>query len=259
MLHERMNRTLSGAVAFAIAGGLFAGQASGGVAGRDAGGVIISTTSLDMVTGLKRTQRTILSGRMVRTEESGKSSIVSADAGGLWESSSRGQSCIHYSASDLAGLRRTAEEEMRRTLESTGSVATPGFPGFSYRKLGTGETVGKWKCDRFAKELNGVKISEVSVVPLSAVKLSRADLGGLADAGRVMGGAPSTWDQETLSLLENATSVGYDAFPVRIAVFDGSGQARFVSELSSLTFRRIPSKAFQPPERCTPAASILTR
>jgi hypothetical protein len=269
MLPEQMNRGLRGATAFALAASLCASHVAAGVAVRPAGGLIIGTTSHDTVTGRKRTQRTILSGRMVRTEEDGQSSIVSPDLGSLWESSAQGQTCVRYSAADMAGRRQAAEEERRRTIASiAASAPTPDAPDLpasrsltgsvSYRKLASGEVAGKWTCDRFAKEIHGIRMSEVCVVPYAALKLTRGDFAGLADAGRVFGAAPSTWDQETLSLLENATTIGYDAFPVRIEVFDGSGRARFVSELSSLAFRRIPSRAFEAPARCTAAATIPT-
>ena len=270
MLPEQVNRSLRVIVLSVLAAVLSAGHVAGGGPLRPAGGLIISTTSQDTVTGKRRAQRTILSGRMVRTEEGGRSSILSPDLGRIWESSARGQGCLQYSAADLARRRQAAEEDRRRTFEST-AASTPDpeaqlllrslasssptrSAAVSYRKLVSGEVVGRWTCDRFAKEINGVRTLEVCVVPISTLKVSRTDLVGLTEADRVFGAAPSTWDQETLSLLQNAATVGYDAFPVRIEVLDGSGRARFVSELGSLTVRKIPSRAFEAPAHCTPAA-----
>ena len=264
-----MNRSLRVIVLSVLAAIVSAGHAGAGASARPGGGLIITTTSQDTVTGLRRTQRTLLSGRMVRTEEGGKTAIVSSELGSLWESSARGQACVQYSAADLAGRRQAAEEARLRTIASiAASAPTPegqdssasrslaGPADSTYRKLASAEVVGKWTCDRFARELRGVRVAEVCVVPYAALKLGRGDFAGLAEAGRVFGAAPSTWDQETLSLLQNAATIGYDAFPVRIEVFDGSGRARFVSMLSGLAFRKIPSKAFEAPARCTAAGSI---
>ena len=236
--------------------------------------VIVSVRNVDVATAKKQSQRTLLSGRLVRTEEGDKASIARADLGKIWELSAHGQACVEYSAADLALLKQKAEDEKRQLLESVASAPTPDAQGclsskasppassplkISYRKLGLQEAVGKWKCDRLAKEFDGIKVSEVCVVPMSALKLRRSDLAGLVEAGAVFGAAPSTWDQEILSLLENAAIIGYDAFPVKITVFDGSGSGRFISQLSSVTLPRIPAKAFQPPTGCAPAASLLSR
>lgn len=239
------------------------------------GGVIISTQSVDTVTRLKQTQRTILSGPLVRTEERGKASIVRSELGKIWELSANGSSCVEYSLADLAAMRRSAADGTRQMLESlAGSAPTPqaqaqlqqmaarstfALPKASYRRLASGETVGKWTCDRFAKEIGGTKVSEVCVVRLAALKMSRSDLAGIVNASAVFGAAPSTWDQETVSLLENTQVIGYDAFPVSISVVDGSGAPRFVTQLSGLARSKIPVKAFQPAVNCTPAATVITK
>jgi hypothetical protein len=239
------------------------------------GDVIISTQSVDAATRLKRTQRTILSGALVRTEERGKASIVRSELGKIWELSANGSSCVEYTVADLAMLRRGTAEGIRQMLESlAGSASTPqaqallgqmtsqssvASPKASYRRLASGETMGKWTCDRFAKEIGGTKVSEVCVVRLAALKLTRSDLAGLVNASAVFGAAPSTWDQETVSLLENTQVIGYDAFPVSISVVDGSGATRFVSHLSGLARSKIPMKAFQPAVNCTPAATVITK
>jgi hypothetical protein len=266
MLLKQMNRKLRAIVGLAIAGALLADPA--------AAGVIITVRNTDAATGQKRSQRTLLSGDLVRTEEGNKASIARADLGKIYELSSRGPSCVEYSASDLALLRQKAQDEKRRMLESAAASApTPDAQAclssmvaeklsrsfrVSYRKLGSVETLGKWKCERLAKDIEGVMVSEVCVVPLSALKLKRSDLAGLTEAGGVFGAAPSTWDQETLSLLENAQSIGYEAFPVEITVFDGSGHGRFISQLAGVALAKIPAKAFQPPTGCTPATALLS-
>ena len=261
-----MSRKLRGILGLVIAAALLADPA--------AAGVIISVRNVDAATGKKRSQRTLLSGGLVRTEEGDKASIARVDLGKIWEMSLNGQACVEYTAAHLALLRQKAQDEKRRMLESVAASApTPDARAclsslasqpssaslrVSYRKLGSMESIGKWKCDRFAKDIAGVMMSEVCVVPLSALKLKRSDLAGLAETGSVFGAAPSTWDQETLSLLENSLSIGYEAFPVKIAVVDGSGKARFISQLSSVTLPKLPAKAFQPPTGCTPAAALLS-
>ena len=261
-----MNRRLRAIALFAVVGA---------VADRVAAGVIIQTQSVDEMTKQRKIQRTIVSGPLVRTEEKRATSIVRPDLGKIWDISSSGAGCREYTVADLALLRSKSVESMRQMLQSMAdSAPTPEArtrllelasqssfspPKASYRKIASGERVGRWKCDRYAKEIGGATVSEVCVVPLSSLRLSRNDLSGILEAGAVFGAAPSTWDQETVSLLENAPSIGFDAFPVKIAVIDGSGKPRHTSQLTGIVRSKIPSKVFQSRPGCAPAAPVISR
>ena len=255
MLPERVIRTF---VCFMGAGAVVAGQAFGGM--------ILTTRNTDEATGKKHSRRTFVLGAMIRTEEPGKASILRPDLGRLWEIPSDGSTCLLYTAADLARMQQTASESVDAPAPVPGtrsSAAAPPpvseAPKATYRKLASSESVGKWRTDRFAREIDGVKTAEVWVVPLSALKVRRSELAALEKAEATFGAAPSVWDQEILSLLKDAQMIGYEAFPVKIAEMDGSGKARTVSELSRVDREKIPYRNFQPPSDCTKAAQVPGR
>jgi len=250
MSPERMKSSIRTLICFVGSGALLAGQAFGGM--------ILTTRNTDEATGKTHSRRTFVLDAMIRTEEPGKASIVRPDLGRLWEIPSDGSTCHLYTAADLTRMQEMTREGAPSS-SAAGAPSMPGAPKASYRKIASGESVGKWRTERFAREIDGVRTAEVWVVPLSSFKVRRSELAGLERAEATFGSAPSVWDQEILSLLRDAQTIGYEAFPVKIAELDGSGNARVVSQLSSVARSKVPYRNFEPPRDCTKGAQLPGR
>ncbi len=96
----------------------------------------------------------------------------------------------------------------------------------TYTKKASGQTVGAWTCDVYEVSQNGVKESEICVVPVSEMGLSMNDFHIFQLMDEFYGDFAEQGGSSFGEVDEMAEAIGYEAFPVREISFDSENSGK---------------------------------
>ncbi len=154
-------------------------------------------------------------------------------------------------------------EAQRKQIEAM--MASRGMPGMTmgqtpqqaetpatYQPAGAPRKVGQWTCTPFAEIRDGKPGTEICVVKLSEVGLSRADLkpfDGLSAMATKMsnGMGPHAVPMATMDFDSLNKSIGFEGFPVQTIRKSPSGQVEFESTVQSIEHKTVAAGTFDVP------------
>lgn len=247
-----------------VATGLMAVFCAGGAT---AATVITSTQGGGAADG--KTQTIILEADKMRMSSDRGGMLYRADTGKMIMINDKTRSYMEFSPDSIQKMRAGMQAQMQQRLAGMpeaqrkkieAMMAAHGAPGMAgptpetprvvaYQRSGDARKVGQWSCTPYTQLVNGKPESDLCVVKMSEVGLTRDDLKGLINLSKTMsqqlaggqGPAAASADFEALT-----KAAGYDAFPVQTTHHVG-GQMEIESTVLSVEHKDVPAGTFEIP------------
>ena len=129
-----------------------------------------------------------------------------------------------------------------------GALAAPAQRQVTYTRAGGGKTVGAWRCEQYAKMVNGQKEEELCMAPIGSVGINADDLKVLESISTMMGPitqqAPNRGDYLSLDAVNKA--IGFQGIPLETVYYsDGKPERR--NTVSKIDRTSIPASTFEIP------------
>ncbi len=233
-----------------------------GVTAVHAGGVVFTGQQTDEK-GITQPMTMYLEAGKVRIEMAEMTFIYRDDLKKMWWIMPDGKTYMEFVSEDFAKLKQlmTAAQknmlkylppEQRKAIEesmASQDMSSKKDAKSTYTKKASGQTVGAWTCDVYEVSQNGVKESEICVVPVSEIGLSMNDFNIFQLMDEFYGDFAGQGGSSFGEFDEMAEAIGYEAFPVREISFDSenSGKPSNTWVLEKIERKKIEASVFELP------------
>lgn len=130
-----------------------------------------------------------------------------------------------------------------------GPPAAPPAEKINYVKAGGGKSVGSWRCDSYAKTVNGKKEEDLCIAPIGAVGLNQGDFKVLDSVsgmfGDLSGQAARRNDYMGLDAMNKA--IGFQGVPLETISYSSDGKPERRNTVNKIDRTNIPASTFDLP------------